>query len=456
MAAEDIPLDVYYANLQAEARLQAEYLANFPSFIAYGYILLTMLLCIAKPRLGFVFLVGSVLLRFQDRVEALQSFPMFLALTLCLVLGMFANKHQVVKPQLSIDKPILYFLGFAAFGLLFMSPGTLIRNIYVLWSSMMFYYFATRLIETEDELRRVTLFIALCCTILGVEALVAVWDDPDISAFYGGGGTLKRLQGLGYYGNANELGMLMIMGTPFLFAVVIGQSGLLKRALAGFMLAALILALIKTESRTAMVCFAMMIGIMLIFRSGGNVFKKLIYGGVFGLVLVVGLSFVPGPIQERLGSIANYEEDASFQGRVRSWEHGLDMAVWHPVTGVGMNQWGVYHGLAAHNSYVQVLAETGFIGFFLYLRIILMAFRQFKGLESPTLDMRRKLVALSVLSCFSGYLLYIFFGNQSYNVGTFLFFGLCGAVGNVGLRSASAVADTTTEATDNRARRRNT
>ncbi len=456
MASDDKPLDVYYAELLEEARLQAEYNAAFPTPVAYIYILLTMVLCIAKPRLGFVLLVGSVILRFQDRVAALQTFPMFLALTLCLMLGMVANKKQVVKPNLSIDRPMLYFLGFVAFGLLWQNPGDLIRNTYMLWSSIMFYYFATRLIETEEELRRVTLFIALCCTILGVEALVAVWDNPEVSPFYGGGGRLQRLQGIGYYGNANELGMLMIMGIPFLFAVVIGKSGLLKRLLAAAMIVVLVIAMAKSGSRTVMVCFALMIGIMLIFRSGGNVFKKLILGGVFGVALVVGLSFVPGPIQERLASIMNFQEDASFQGRVRAWEQGWDMARWHPITGVGMYQWGNYHGLAAHNSYVNVMAETGFIGLFLYLRILLMSFRQFRGLDSPTLDLRRKLVALSVLASFSGYLLYIFFGNQSYNVGTFLYMGLCGAVGNVGLQSASANADAVPEATDKRLRRRNT
>lgn len=456
MAAADMPLEVYYANLQEEARLQAEYNAAFPTPVAYIYIVLTMVLCIAKPRLGFVLVVGSVLLRFQDRVEALQTFPMFLALTLCLMLGMVLNKKDVLKPQISIDKPMLYFLLFVAFGLLFMAPGTLIRNVYVLWSSMMFYYFATRLVTNEDELRRVTLFIALCCTLLGVEALVAVMGDPEVSAFYGGGGRLKRLQGLGYYGNANELGMLMIMGIPFLVAVLMGKSGLIKRLLAAAMIGALVLAMAKTESRTAMVCFALMIGIMMIFRSGGNVFKKMILGGIFGLVLIVGLSFVPGPIQERLGSIANYEEDASFQGRVRSWGHGLDMAIWYPLTGVGMNQWGNYHGLASHNSYVCVLAETGFIGFILYLRIIFASFRQFRGLDSPRLEMRRKLVALSVLASFSGYLLYIFFGNQSYNVPTFLYLGLCGAVGNLGLHTASEGADAAPEVTDKRLRQRNT
>ena len=82
---------------------------------------------------------------------------------------------------------------------------------------------------------------------------------------------------------------------------------------------------------------------------------------------------------------------------------------------------------------LYVMAETGFIGFFLYLRIIYLTFKQFKGLDSPNVSMRRKLLALSVLSSYSGYLLYIFFGNQSYSDGTFLYMGLCGAVGTIGL-----------------------
>lgn len=181
-------LEAYAKDLEVVARLQAEYNTQFPASLAYIYIVVTMVLCIAKPRLGFVLLVGSIIIRFQDRVGALQAFPIFLILTLCLILGMAANKAVLTKPDPGIDKAVLYFFCFVAFGLLIQAPGDLIRNIYMLWSSAMFYFFATRLVSAEEDLRRLTIFIAICCTALCLEAVVATWSTPDTSVFFAGGG----------------------------------------------------------------------------------------------------------------------------------------------------------------------------------------------------------------------------------------------------------------------------
>lgn len=432
-------LEAYYQDVARIAKLQADYNAAFPSGMAYAYIAITAILNVVNPRLGFVAVVGNLVLRFQDRVPSLQHFPIFQVFATTLFLGMFFNRSKIVKTQLPTDKSMLIFFGIASVGLLLIAPGMFIKSTFFLLSGMMFYFFATRLIGTEQELRRLTLFVAVCCTILGVEALVAVWDEPEFTPFYLGGGRVRRLQGIGYYSNANEFGMLMIMPIPFLLAVVLGKSSFLAKCTSVAMIGVLVFAMSKTESRTVMVCFTLMLGLMFVLKSGGQTVKKVFVGGVFAVVLVFALSFVPGPIQERLGSIMNYENDASFQGRVRAWDQGWQMVKWYPLTGVGIARWRVYHGLAAHNSYVNVLAETGFIGFYFYLRIIFQAFGMFRGIDSPEVNLRQKLLALSVLSSFSGYLLYIFFGNQSYSSNTYLYLGLCCAVGTIGLSQKSGV-----------------
>ena len=327
MASDQIAINRHDIKIAAE--LAAQYNQSFPAWVAYGYMSVTSLLCILKPRLGFVLVVGNALLRFQDRVPALSSFPIFQMFMAALFLGMLMNKKQIVKTDLSIDKAMLSFLGIAIIGLLYQEPSGLKAHLTVLISSMLYYFFATRLIGTEKELRQLLLLMTTCAALLGSEALINTWNHPPLSPFYLGGGTgqSKRLQGLGYYNNANEFGMLMIMMVPYLFSIILGKMGLLKKIISGAVMCILVLTMAKAESRTVMVCVALMIGLMLIFKSGGNIMKKMMVGGIFGVVLVIGLSFVPGPIQHRLDSIMNYQSDPSFQGRLRSWAMG-----WHMVT----------------------------------------------------------------------------------------------------------------------------
>jgi O-antigen ligase len=47
----------------------------------------------------------------------------------------------------------------------------------------------------------------------------------------------------------------------------------------------------------------------------------------------------------------------------------------HPVFGVGPDMYSDYHHLTAHNSFVLVMAETGIIGFMVFLALIIYSFR---------------------------------------------------------------------------------
>ena len=47
----------------------------------------------------------------------------------------------------------------------------------------------------------------------------------------------------------------------------------------------------------------------------------------------------------------------------------------HPIFGVGPNMYTEYNPLTAHNSFVLILAETGIIGFTLWLAFIIYCFR---------------------------------------------------------------------------------
>jgi probable O-glycosylation ligase (exosortase A-associated) len=98
-----------------------------------------------------------------------------------------------------------------------------------------------------------------------------------------------------------------------------------------------------------------------------------------GLVLALGIggSFVvPQSFYERMGSIANFREDGSAMGRLNAWQASIAMANDFPVFGVGLDNFlfeFLYYAPdpedmhVAHNTWFQVLAETGYTGLALYL-----------------------------------------------------------------------------------------
>ena len=80
-------------------------------------------------------------------------------------------------------------------------------------------------------------------------------------------------------------------------------------------------------------------------------------------------------------------EEASAEGRVDSWYEGVQMFIGHPIFGVGPDMYSDYHHLTAHNSFVLVMAETGIIGYTLWLAFILYGFRMMwaasRGMGQP-------------------------------------------------------------------------
>ena len=84
--------------------------------------------------------------------------------------------------------------------------------------------------------------------------------------------------------------------------------------------------------------------------------------------------------QDRMETIATYQSDQSFQGRLNSWEAGLAYAKRDPWTGSGFDGWryltaspkgeNSFSQRDWHSAYVEVLAEHGVPGFALWILLL--------------------------------------------------------------------------------------
>ena len=434
----------------------------FAYFFYFGGFLLSLI----NPFWGLVTLIVSVLIRFQDRFPEITAIKPFSLLFLGMILSCIIHKDKLAKQVWKQDNLLLGMLGVSMVGLLLLEPGDIISETWEYISSLAFYYFASRIIQQPRQFMILFAVMSSCIVYMGYEAIVDVALNPETSIFIDVRN--GRWQGLGYYANANEFGQLMITTIPFLLAALLMKNNLLIKLGAIAYLAILIFVVGKTGSRTVMVLLGLMVVLNFVLRGGGNIIKKSIVGGIFGAVLLVGLSFAPGPIQDRLGTILDAGSDSSFQGRTRAWGHGFDMLSWYPVTGVGKGQWMEYHGLMPHNSYVQIMAELGPIGIFLFIWILRLSFREFlpyfkedhpppdgmsEGAETERkivhpiwgettekvppkekakpISKELKSVVIAVAIVFVAWLIYIFLGNQGYAIWTYFYIGLCAAVRNL-------------------------
>jgi putative inorganic carbon (HCO3(-)) transporter len=166
-----------------------------------------------------------------------------------------------------------------------------------------------------------------------------------------------RIQYTGIFNDPNDLGLLFVAVLPM--AVFLSRyGGFLGRL---FWLGCALLLMYGTyltNSRGALLAVLIVAGFYVWHRRG------LLTAGVLGAVGLTCMKMLSSRMQE----LDAGEESAN--GRVDAWYTGLDLFKSHPVFGVGAGNFTDYNDLTAHNSLVLVLAETGFVGYVLWLAFV--------------------------------------------------------------------------------------
>jgi len=186
-----------------------------------------------------------------------------------------------------------------------------------------------------------------------------------------------RIQYVGIFSDPNDLGLLFVATLPFAFYLstrggMLGLVRLFWLSMAGLLLYGTYL----TNSRGAMLAVAALLGVWL-WRRRGIVIAAIAGGaGLAGMMM----------LSARLQELDAGEESAA--GRIDAWYSGIQMFLHQPLFGVGAGQFTEHNPLTAHNSFVLALAETGYIGFTIWLGIVVYCFRMMWAIENhePVLE----------------------------------------------------------------------
>lgn len=234
------------------------------------------------------------------------------------------------------------------------------------------------LLREDRQLRLLLLTMIICGICVG---MVALYNKAQgLELVEGTRVTIGRSIG-SMLGDPNDLSLVLIFPASFALASALtpglGWQWKLLGAV-GFVVA--LCAVIATQSRGGLLGICAVSGIFAWQRVKNK--ALLIFLGVTAL----GVLFTLAGVSERASGGAHEEGiDESAMGRIYAWQAAIGMALHHPLTGVGLNNFisnyfeysphwdGQNH--AVHSTWFGVLAETGILGFCTFIALIAMIAR---------------------------------------------------------------------------------
>ena len=235
-----------------------------------------------------------------------------------------------------------------------------------------------------------------------------------------------RVRYRGVLQDPNELALATGIGIPLVFAWGRRKSTFPRWLLTALTIALVAICAILTGSRGGQLVVLAVFAAYFIKRFGWK-----------GIAMGVALA---APIL-LLGGRSGVEAESSTNERIECWYAAMSMFRSSPILGVGFRQFDEYHYLTAHNSYLLTLAETGFIGLFLFSVLMYLSIKvpyqvlvahPPAGAPGATEEAApagiARTWAMALLASFCGLAVGTFFLSFSYHYVLWIYFGLAGAL----------------------------
>jgi O-antigen ligase len=179
--------------------------------------------------------------------------------------------------------------------------------------------------------------------------------------------------------------------------------------------------------------------------SRGGAFALIIAGGAvfYGLartrmgrniMLVMGaVAFVTAiTLSARLGSVTDYQQDASSMGRVEAWATALQLFGNHPIIGVGFQQFKKQDEMRirvdTHNSYMRAISELGGTGLFIYIGLLWFTVLEARRIMMNGVHPNTRVIALGLFALVVGQAAASLFQTRTYHAIVLVQFALVSAM----------------------------
>ena len=174
----------------------------------------------------------------------------------------------------------------------------------------------------------------------------------------------------------NAMATTLCMTLPFLFYKVLEGKGW-ERKIAAITIVVWIFDLVAIASRGGFLTLCIVI-LLFLLKYKKKLRLSIAMISIVGILSIFGTNY----FWDRMANIPDYKDDPSAASRLVLWKGALRMHREFPLCGVGTKNFCLLSkqytgieslrggGLVAHNSYLELLAENGVVGIFLYLSAI--------------------------------------------------------------------------------------
>jgi putative inorganic carbon (HCO3(-)) transporter len=284
------------------------------------------------------------------------------------------------------------------------------------------FYIILNAINTELKLKISLWFIVLMVLILVPQGVYQLqhgygWGgqeitfDPDRKEY--------RINWIGIFNDPNDLALIFVVAFGIVISFVFGKSNFLAKVVNVFFSIVLFYGIFLTNSRGGLL--ALLATIYFFFV---RITRKFTVGGIIGGVATAAI-FAVGP--SRIGIINTSEDSAN--SRIELWYEGVQMFKSNPIFGVGHGMFMDQVAQTAHNSFVLVFSELGFVGFFFWVGLIYASFKCLSYVQDN--DERLKTYSIGLQSSLVGFCAAAFFLSRAYMILPYLLFAFSGAMAGI-------------------------
>ena len=263
-------------------------------------------------------------------------------------------------------------------------------------------------IKTKNEVRLLLIVMGLSVLVVN-RSYFATLSGRDLSHF---SYDVRDAGPLGYAG-VNGLAAFEAMLSSLLLGIVVFTRRTMPKIAILLIVATCSYCLLFSFSRGGYVGF--LVGLITV-----GLFKSRWLLAVAAVLIIGWQTLLPVAVQERIqmttGEAAEGQSfDSSAEARINLWEDAMDLFKRNPITGSGFQTYESMGRLGysdTHNYYLKVLAETGIVGFFLFLMLLWKLFRSGIRLFFVTEDPFWKGLSLGFIALLASTVVLNLFGDR--------------------------------------------
>ncbi|MCU0652504.1 MAG: O-antigen ligase family protein [Candidatus Omnitrophica bacterium] len=271
-------------------------------------------------------------------------------------------------------------------------------------------------IKERKHLIKIAAALFAGVALVSIDAIWQVYSGKDFIRGYGTIANLGLVRATASFKDANTFGVYLSAIAPLIFGLTLFYFKMPKKIFHLFLSALALLGIALTYSRPTLLAIYLIFIFFAIVKK-----KKVMLGGLIVLAIIAPF-FLPNSVKDWAKEVDyNPVRFMCNDDRIAIFRNSANMVKAHPIIGVGANTFmknykkykenPEYRGIVtsdylyAHNNFLHMTAEIGFLGLFIFIWLLFNLFKEaakiYKSLQDPYV----KELSLVLIACLISFLI---------------------------------------------------